>query len=89
MPPATPPRAPDLVEDALVRLHEAIAILDAIEKADMLGDLPAKASARLSHQRAVSLLAILRRELAGMVRDLAAAGQVQDAIARAAVRDRS
>lgn len=89
MPPANTPRAPDLVEDALGRLREAIAILDAIEEGGMLGELPAKATARRNHQRAVSLLAILRRELAGLARDLAAAGQVQDAIARAAVRDRS
>ena len=89
MPPPNPIRAPDLVEDAIGRLREAIAILDAIEEAGMLGELPMKPTGRRNHQRAVSLLAVLRRELDGLVCDLTAAGQVQDAIARMAVRDRS
>ncbi|HZZ68721.1 MAG TPA: hypothetical protein VFE18_11165 [Phenylobacterium sp.] len=87
MRPGEPTRAPDLVEDAVARLHEAIAILDAIDDADMLGELPAEPAARRNHQRAVSLLTILRRELAGVRRDLQAAGQIEDALAAIRVRE--
>ena len=83
---ADAPRSPDIVEDAVGRLHEALAILDAIEAAGMLGELPADAVARDSHQRAVSLLAVLRRELFDLRRELQAAGDAQDAIARAMSR---
>ncbi|HZZ30467.1 MAG TPA: hypothetical protein VFE10_00620 [Phenylobacterium sp.] len=85
---ADPPWPADPVDDAVGRLEEAIAILDSIEAADLLGELPAKAAARRSHQRAVSLLAILRRELAGVRNDLAAAGQLQDVLARSVVSRR-
>jgi hypothetical protein len=82
-----PTRAPDLVEDAVARLHEAMAILDAIDEADMLAELPAEPGARRDHQRAVSLLTVLRRELAGIRRDLQAAGQIEDALAAIRVRE--
>ena len=80
------PRPPDIVEDAVGRLHEAIAVLEAIEQGDMLAELPQDPYARDGHQRAVSLLAVLRRELIGLLRDLQAGGQAQDAIARAMAR---
>jgi len=83
---ADEPRAPDVVEEAVGRLHEALSILDAIEMGGMLGELPAEAMARDAHQRAVSLLAVLRRDLQGLRRDLQAAGQAQDAITRALAR---
>jgi len=80
---ADEPRPPDVVDDAVGRLCEALAILDAIELGGMLGELPADPIARKAHQRAVSLLAILRRDLATLREELQAAGQAQDAIARA------
>ena len=83
---ADAPRSPDVVEDAVGRLHEALAILDAIESAGMLGELPVDSLARDSHQRAVSLLAVLRRELADLRCELQAASDAQDAIARAMTR---
>jgi hypothetical protein len=83
---ADEPRSPDVVEDAVSRLCEAIAVLEAIEMGGMLGELPADAMARDEHQRAVSLLAVLRRDLAGLRRDLQAAVQAQDVIARALAR---
>jgi hypothetical protein len=83
---ADEPRTPDIVEDAVGRLCEAIAVLDAIETGGMLSELPADAMARADHQRAVSLLAVLRRDLLALRRELQAAGQAQDAIARALQR---
>jgi hypothetical protein len=83
---ADEPRTPDIVEDAVSRLCEAIAVLDAIESGGMLGELPAEVMARAEHQRAVSLLAMLRRDLIGLRRELEAAGQAQEAIARALQR---
>jgi hypothetical protein len=83
---ADEPREPDIVEEAVGRLHEAISILDAIETGAMLGELPADVMARDAHQRAVSLLAVLRRDLQGLRRELQAAGHAQDAIARALSR---
>ncbi|HEX3367926.1 hypothetical protein [Phenylobacterium sp.] len=85
---ADPPRPGDPIDDAVGRLVEAIAILDLIEAGDLLAELPAEAAARRSHQRAVSLLAILRRELAGVRNDLAAAGLLQDVLAYPVVSPR-
>lgn len=72
-----------LVEDAIGRLSEALAILVTIEEHNLLGELPADATAREAHQRAVSLLAVLRRELQGVVQELDAAFQTHEAIRRA------
>ena len=80
---ADPPRPPDVIEEAIGRLHEAVAVLEAIELSDMLGALPEDPAERDAHQRAVSLLAILRRDLTTLRRDLQAAGDAEDAIARA------
>jgi hypothetical protein len=80
------PRSPDVAEDAVGRLCEAIAILDAIESGGMLAELPGDAIARRAHQRAVSLLAVLRRDLLTLREELQAAGEAQDAIARAVAR---
>lgn len=74
---------PTLLEDAIGRLLEAIAVLETIETGDMLAEMPRQAVARATHQRAVSLLAILRRDLTGLYRDLKAAQQVEDALVRA------
>lgn len=74
---------PDLVEEAIGRLLEAIAVLETIEAGDMLAEMPRLAVARRRHQRAVSLLAVLRRDLTGLYRDLKAAQQVEDALVRA------
>jgi hypothetical protein len=83
---ADEPRPPDVVDDAVCRLSEALAILDAIELGGMLSELPDDVIARRAHQRAVSLLAILRRDLGVLREELQAAGQAQDAIARALLK---
>lgn len=80
---ADPPRPPDVLEEAIGRLHEAIAVLDAIDLGDMLGALPEDPADANAHQRAVSLLAVLRRDLVALRRDMQAAGHAEDAIARA------
>ena len=84
---APSPLTPDLIEDAVGRLLEAIAMLDVIEAGDMLSDLPTEAGARRKHQGAVSLLAVLKRELTGLSCDLCAAAEVNQAIARATAHD--
>ena len=83
----TPPLTPDLIEDAVGRVIEAIAVLDVIEEGEMLSELPADLAARRKHQGAVSLLAVLKRELIDLSRDLRAAEEVHRAIARATTRD--
>ncbi len=83
----SPQLTPDLIEDAVGRLLEAIAVLDVIEEGEMLSELPADACAQRKHQGAVSLLAVLRRELIDLSRDLRAAEEVHQAIARATARD--
>jgi hypothetical protein len=83
---ADEPHAPDAIEDTVARLIEAIAVLETIEFGGMLGELPADPMARDTHQRAVSLLAVLRRDLVVLRKELQAAGQAQDAIARARSR---
>jgi len=80
------PRPPDVVEDAVARLCEALAVLETIDSGGMLSELPADSAARADHQRAVSLLAVLRRDLAHLRRDLLAAGDAQEAITRALAR---
>lgn len=60
----------DPLEAMALRLQEAIAILDVIADGDMLASLPEGAEARRRHQQAVSLIAVLRRELSGVVDDL-------------------
>lgn len=80
------PRSPDVVEEAVGRLCEAIAILEAIESGGMLAELPADSIARRAHQQAVSLLAVLRRDLVTLRHELQAASEAQDAIARAVAR---
>jgi hypothetical protein len=82
-----PQLTPDLIEDAVGRVIEAIAVLDVIEEGEMLSALPADPAARRKHQGAVSLLAVLRRELIDLSRDLRAAEEVHQAIARATARD--
>jgi len=69
------------------RLMESIAMLDVIEEGEMLSELPHDAGARRKHQGAVSLLAVLKRELIDLSRDLRAAEDVRQAIARASARD--
>jgi hypothetical protein len=83
----SPQLTPDLIEDAVGRLLEAIAVLDVIEEGEMLSELPHDAAARRTHQGAVSLLAVLKRELIDLSRDLRAAEEVHQAIARATARD--
>ena len=71
------------VEEATGRLREAMAILHAIDSGGLLRALPAAPSARQSHQAAVSMLAVLRRELQAVGRELDAAVQTRSLIQRA------
>lgn len=72
-----------MVEDAIARLQEALAVLQVIEDGDLLGELPADRSARRNHQSAVSMLAVLRRDLTGVAEELEAAIRTRDVIDRA------
>lgn len=74
----------DLVEETAGRLREAIAILDAIDMGELLCELPDGADAGRRHQSAVSLLAILHRDLSALACELESAGQVQDLMSRLA-----
>jgi hypothetical protein len=71
------------VEAALGRLHEALAIIVMIDDLNMLDELPAGAQARRNHQSAVSMLAVLRRELEAVAVELDAAIHTRDVLARA------
>jgi hypothetical protein len=63
----------EVLEDAPARLREALAILEAIEAGELLSELPPGQDAARRHQRAVSLLAILRRDLEAFSDDLGSA----------------
>jgi hypothetical protein len=72
----------DVLDAAVGRLSEAMALLDAIERGDLLAELPVNAEAAARHQCAVSLLAVLRRELDALTNELQSAGYVQDLMSR-------
>jgi hypothetical protein len=80
--PTGPTAGGDLAESALARLSEALAILEAIDRGELLGELPAAAEAAERHQCAVSLLAVLRRELEALACELQSASYVEALIAR-------
>jgi hypothetical protein len=82
--PTGPTASGDVMEAAICRLQEAIALLDAIDEGELLAQLPPDNEAALRHQCAVSLLAVLRRELNVLAIELQSASQVQDLIARLA-----
>jgi hypothetical protein len=67
-----PPTPRDLAEETIARLLEALAILEAIERAELLSDLPGDPDAAARHQCAVSMLAVLRRDLATLAAELEA-----------------
>ena len=71
-----------LIEAALGRLVEATQLAALVEDHDLLAELPAGDEARLNHQRACSLLAILRRELDAVAGELSAALETQDVLSR-------
>jgi hypothetical protein len=59
-----------------------MSILDAVEHGELLAELPRGAEAAAKHQCAVSLLAVLRRELQLLACELESASQVQHLIER-------
>lgn len=61
------------LETALGRLLEARTLIEVIEDHDLLAMAPSDARARDDHQRAASLISILRRELDALAGDLEAA----------------
>lgn len=71
-----------LGDDAVGRLREAIAVLEAIDHGELLDNLPPGRDARAKHQCGVSLLAVLRRDLTALAGDLEAACLVQDVMVR-------
>lgn len=71
------------MESALGRLREASAILEAIDTRGLLDELPASRQAQRAHQSAVSMLAVLRRELEGVAEELEAAILTRDVVGRA------
>ena len=71
-----------LTEGVLGRLHEAMALIATIEDRGLLAERPAGDAARASHQAAVSMLSILRRELEAVAAELDAAIQTREALAR-------
>lgn len=71
-----------LTEQAVGRLCEALSLLEAIDAGGFLDELPNAAESARNHQCAVSLLAILRRELRGLVCELQSACLVHDVMAR-------
>lgn len=83
MPYAPNVAADDALEVALGRLAEARALVQTIQDHDLLAELPAREAARADHQRAVSLIAVLHRELQGLSADLEAAIATRDVLSRA------
>lgn len=75
--PAEPSAGSDALEAAAGRLNEAVSILDAVERGELLAELPRGAEAAARHQCAVSMLAVLRRELQALACELESASQVQ------------
>jgi hypothetical protein len=80
--PDSPTADIDVLDVAVSRLGEAVALLDAIQHGDLLAELPAGAEAALRHQCGVSLLAVLRRELDGLASELQSASYVQGLVGR-------
>ena len=77
------PTAPTLLGDEAVgRVREAIALLDAIDRAELLVTAPPGAEAGRRHQCGISLLAVLRRDLESLAVDLQSATLVQDVMSR-------
>jgi hypothetical protein len=80
--PVEPNAGGDVLEAAAGRLNEAVSILDAVERGELLAVLPRGADAAARHQCAVSLLAVLRRELRALACELESASQVQNLMDR-------
>ena len=80
--PIGPPGPTDVLEAAAGRLAEAVSILDAVDRSELLSVLPRGADAAARHQCAVSLLAVLRRELQTLAGELESASQVQNLMGR-------
>lgn len=81
---SSPTPVGDLIEEAAGRLREALSILDAIDTGELLCELPDGAESARRHQAAVSLLAVLHRDLTGLACELESASHVQDLMSRLA-----
>ena len=64
--PAEGPVPRNVVEATTTRLREAVAVLEAIDEGHLLAELPPGPAGR-RHQCAVSLLAVLERELRAII----------------------
>jgi hypothetical protein len=78
----------DVIEEAIGRLREALAILDQVQDSDLLGELPAAEEARARHKRGVCLLAVLKRDLVSLSEELEAAWAAAGVVARATSQQR-
>lgn len=74
------PDAALMLEASHGRLREVLDVLDSIESGEMLAELPANPAGRRRHQCAVSMLAVVRRELAAVMEDLDVAQTAVEAI---------
>jgi hypothetical protein len=76
----TPHSTVETLEITIGRLREASAVFDAIDAGELLSVLPHEPVAAHRHQAAVSLLAMLRRDLDAIANDLATAHYVTHAM---------
>ena len=63
----------EVLEAALARLAEALAVLDAVDEGGHFDQLPHNPDARTMHQRGVCMLAVARRDLRALANELEAA----------------
>ncbi len=63
----------EVLEAALARLAEALAVLDAVDDGGHFDQLPDNPEARTMHQRGVCMLAVARRDLQALANELEAA----------------
>jgi hypothetical protein len=63
-------RKPTEAPDILHRLEGVVAIFNAIEAGELLAAFPECEVARLQHQTALTLLAVAKRELDSLYRDI-------------------
>lgn len=73
-----------LAEQTVGRLLEAMSLLEAIDAGGLLDELPGAAEAARKQQCAISLLAVLRRDLQALTCELQSACMVHDVMARVA-----
>lgn len=74
------PDAAQMVEAAHGRIREVLDVLESIEGGELLSELPSHPAGRRRHQCAVSMLAVVKRELTAVMEDLDVAQSAVEAI---------